>query len=179
MALCALPTMEDRISGINNFSPYDSTLSLSAHLFPSEDFPDRYAFVEGDYEFYFNGKLLGGYSTAFSVLRYEPDTYEAAKAFCVQQFTHTDEHQYQIGNYTFIEHLWTKSEDFDGNWVVKCSFPEMFNMYAYNDAAHTLLFLGYYHEDYKDASTQQALTDFEAFYNEHYGQYFELEGECK
>lgn len=174
LIVCILPTLEVYISGIENFSPFDSTLSLSQNLFPSEDFLDRFAYTEGDYHYYFNGKLMGGYATSFSLLRYAPGTYESAKEYCVQHFAITDEHQYTIGNYTFIEHLSYTSANKEGKYVLTCQYPQLFNMFAYDDSSKTLLFLGYYNSNLDSPSTQIALTDFEAFFNEHFGKYYVL-----
>ncbi|MBQ8835114.1 MAG: hypothetical protein IJ001_09370 [Oscillospiraceae bacterium] len=173
--LCSIPLFETHISGIENYRPADSTLSLSLYLFPGEDFLDRFVFDEGDYQYHYNGKLADGYATAFSVLQYSSEQYKASKEYCIQQFASIDDHQYQVGNWTFIEHLCYTSENEEGKYIVACQYPKIFNMYAYNDIDNTLLFLGYYTSDPDDPSTQLALTDFEAFYNTHYGQYYTLD----
>lgn len=173
VALCALPIMETHISGIENYSPADSTLSLSLYLFPDDDFPLRFDYLEADYQYYFNGVLMDGYATAFSVLKYTPEVYEQAKEYCITELSNTDEHQFQVGEFVFIEHLCYIGDDGMGNYVVKCQFPRNFNMFAYNDADHTLLFIGFY-GDPKAETTQLAQTDFAAFYEEHFGKYYSL-----
>ena len=168
-----LPVFKSQISGIENYNPADSTLGLCQRLYPSEDFLSRFQYESGDYEYYYNGVLEDSYAVAFSVLAYTPEEYEAAKEYCFQQFTNTDEHRYQVGDYHFVEHLWQTKETETGEWEIYCDFPEMFNMFAYNDTNHTLLFLGYYEPD-GEAETQLALTDFEAFYQQHFSKYYEL-----
>lgn len=130
--------------------------------------------MNGDYHYYCNGVLGDMYRVAFSPLKYSSEQYEAAKEYCFQQFTNTDGHRYQIGDYHFIEHLWTTSQNDSGEWVVTCSYPEMFNMFAYNDVNRTLLFMGYYEPDC-DPDTQLAVTDFEGFYEKHFAKYYDLE----
>ena len=175
LLLCFFPTMEKHISGVENYNPADSTLGLSANLFPSENFLDQFPYTTGDYRFFFNGKLYQGYSTALCVLRYTPEQYCDAKEYCLEQFILTDEHQFQIGDYIFAEHLCYTSKDEEGKYVPACQYPTIFNMYAYNDSNHTLIFLGYYNGDADVSVTQLALTDFEAFYNAHFSQYYTLE----
>ena len=85
-----------------------------------------------------------------------------------------DEHRYRIGTYTFIEHLCHKDKDADGKFVVKCQYPEHFNMFSYDDSTNTLLFLGYYNSDPESVSTPLALNDFESFYQTHFSQYYAL-----
>lgn len=174
-ALCFLPIMETHVSGIENYSPADSTLSLSLYLYPNEDFPEQFDYVAGDYQYYFNGKLSGGYATAFSFLTYSPEQYAAAKEYCLQEFSLTDEHQYRVGNYTFVEHLCYTSKNETGNYVVSCQYPAIFNMFAFSDEDNTLLFLGYFNADSDAPSSQLALSDFAAFFQEHFGQYYTLE----
>ena len=174
LLVSAFPVFKTQISGIENYAPADSTLSLSKYLYPSEDFLSRFEYTDGDYHYYYNGIMLDGYAVAFSVLRYCPDQYETAKQFCFQQFTDTDEHQYQVGDYFFIEHLCYDNKNDEGEYVVSCLYPEMFNMFAYNDSIHTLVFIGYY-EPNSDFETQLALTDFEAFYDEHFSAFYILE----
>ena len=174
LLLGIFPVFRNQVSGIENYHPADSTLSLSRHLYPSEDFLSRFKYETGDYQYYYNGIMLDGYAVAFSALCYSPEEYEAAKHFCIQGFTETDEHQYQIEDYHFIEHLWCTVENAKGEYVLSCKYPEMFNMFAYNDSLCTLIFIGYY-EPNSDPETQLALTNFKEFYNEHFGKYYLLQ----
>ena len=168
-----LPVFRSKISGIENYHPEDSTIGLCQHLYPTENFLEEFDYEFGAYEYYYNGVLSDSYGVAFSVLEYAPEQYEAAKDCCFQQFTNTDEHRYQVGDYHFIEHLSYTSQTNTGEWVVTCHYPEQFNMFAYNDAEHTLLFIGYYEPDC-EPETQLALTDFEAFYEKHFEKFYEL-----
>lgn len=173
IVVCTKPIMKDQVSGIENFSPADSTLSLCQKLFPSNDFLQQFAYEEGDYQYYFNGKLVGGQATAFAVLKYDAEQYQAAKEYCVQQFEPTDEHQYQVGNFVFQEHLCHNGKNSEGKYVPSCHYPKIFNMFAYNDSEHTLLFIGFY-SDADPSITSLALTDFPAFYEQYFGQYYSL-----
>ena len=173
LLMVTLPTFKMQTSGIENYQREYCHVGLTYHLYPGEDFLNRYAYVNGDYHYYCNGVWGDMYRIAFSVLEYTPEEYEAAKEYCFQQFTNTDEHRYQVGDYHFVEHLWQIKETETGEWEIFCDFPEMFNMFAYNDTNHTLLFLGYYETDC-EPETQLALTDFEAFYEKHFAKYYEL-----
>lgn len=173
LSFCFLPIMEDHVSGLENFHPADSTFGLCQYLFPTEDFIERFAYLEGDYHYYFNGRLAGGYATAFAVLEYDPDNYLDAKEYCKQQFFLTDEHKYQVGNYLFQEHICYNAKNGAGKYVPACQYPRIFNMFAYNDSEHTLLFIGFY-GDADDPFTHLALTDFPSFYEQNFGQYYSL-----
>ena len=170
LLMCFLPIMEQRVEGIENYSPAASSLGLTANLFPGEDFLERFDYSAGDYHFYFDGRLSHGFSTAISILQYTPEQYAQAKEYCLNQFVLTDEHQYQVGNYAFIEHLCYTDKNERGKYVPVCQFPTRFNMFAYNDAECTLLFLGYFN----GKATEQPLVNFEAFYSEYFSQYHML-----
>lgn len=107
------------------------------------------------------------------MLTYDSEQYELAKEFCFRQFTNVDAHQYQVGDYHFVEHLCQTSKNEAGKYEISCEYPEIFNMFAYNDALCTLLFLGYY-EPNEAGETLLALTDFEAFYDLHFSRYYPL-----
>lgn len=173
IVICTLPIMESHISGIENYSPADSTLALCQNLFPSEDFLQQFAFLKGDYQYHYNGKLVGGNAIALAVLKYDADQYNAAKEHCVQQFELTDEHQYQVRNFVFREHLCYTSKNSEGKYTPSCQYPKIFNMFAYNDSEHILLFIGFY-GDAEAPFVRLALTDFPSFYEQNFGQYYSL-----
>ena len=173
IAICTLPIMETHVSGIENYSPSDSTLALCQYLFPSKGFLQQFAYLEGDYQYHYNGKIVGGNAIALAVLKYDPNHYNAAKEYCVQQFELTDEHQYQVRNFVFQEHLCHTLKNSEGKYVPSCQYPKIFNMFAYNDSEHTLLFIGFY-GDADNLSTRLALTDFPTFYEQSFGQYYSL-----
>lgn len=170
-----LPVFKVNVSGIDNYRPEDSTLGLTQHLFPNEDFLNQFTYITGDYHYSFNGSLEFGHAVAFSVIEYSPKTYMDAKEFCFQKFKSTDIHQYQVGEYYFIEHLWNVEKNSTGALELKCRFPEIFNMFAYNDSLCTLIFIGYYENDF-DSKIQWNSATFKEFYREQFSKYYELQG---
>lgn len=171
LALLALST-DKQVSGLEEYSPADCSLSLSAYLFPCEDFPEKFSYLAGDYQYFYDGRISGSNAVALSYLKYAPEMYEEAKTFCLQQFSATDEHRFVLKGYTFIEHLWRTKKNAQEKWVTTCGFPDHFSMFAYNDESRVLLFLGYYNGETGSPLPEE---DFEAFYNTWFARYYALE----
>ena len=152
------------VTGIQNFSLADCSLSLTAKLFPSENFLQEYPYVEGDYTYRYDGKIGQNRAAVFAAVTYSKEAYAQAKAFCLQQFILEEQHCFSAGTYRFMEHLChTKAND-QGVQEAACGYPKCFNLFGFDDASGTLLFLGYYSSK-EDESTMLAQTDFEAFFN--------------
>lgn len=173
-AMCgvSIKTRKTEISGIENYHPSTCSLGLTGNLYPGEDFLSRFAYAEGEY--YYNYDR--GDAVAFSILKYSPEQYEAAKEYCLQQFTLTDEHQYQVGGYEFAEHLCYTSENENGQWLPACKYPKHFNMYGYHDQECSLVFLGYYNSEKDHPDKVLAESDFAAFLTNVYSEYYDF---CK
>lgn len=149
--------------GIENFKPTDCSLSLTAHLFPSDNFLLEYNYLEGDYSYCYDGGITQHRATAISVVRYAPDVYHQAKEACLNQFSLCDRHCFAIEEYHFVEHLCHNEETAQGTWEASCQYPRIFNMFAFNDAKYSLIFLGYYCSNENDEVTLLAESNFEAF----------------
>ena len=168
-----LPIFEQHKVELGDYDPADSTLGLCRSLYPTQDFPACFPYSEGHYYYDYGGSLLKSSATAFSVLTYNAEQYDLAKALCLRKFSATDTHQYQVGGYHFVEHLCFTGENVQGKYEVMCQYPKRFNMFAYNDSLCTLLFLGYY-ESGSVNENHPALTDFESFYNMYFSKYYTL-----
>ena len=151
------------VSGIENFHPADCSLSLTANLFPDDNFLQEYSYIEGDYSYRYDGGILQSRAKAFALVRYAPDVYLKAKEFCLQQFSLCENHGFEIGAYTFFEHLCHTQPNSQGMQEAACKYPELFNMFAFNDSDCTLVFLGYYCDNENDETTMLAESDFHAF----------------
>lgn len=151
------------VLGIENFSPADCSLSLTAHLFPDDGFLQEYTYLEGDYSYCYDGGILQSRATAIAWVRYAPDVYQKAKEACVQQFSLCKNHCFTVEGYSFAENLCHIQENELGKWEATCQYPSHFNMFAFNDDDCSLLFLGYYCDDESDEITLLAKSDFEAF----------------
>lgn len=151
------------VCGIENYKPADCSLSLTAHLFPSDNFLQDYNYLEGDYSYRYDGGITQHRATAIAMVRYEPDVYHQAKETCLKQFSLCDRHCFTIEEYYFAEHLCHTKETAQGTWEVSCKYPRKFNMFAFNDANYSLIFLGYYCSNENDEVTLLAESNFEAF----------------
>ena len=159
---------DKRVSGLENFSPADCSLSLTANLFPSDRFLRDYPYIAGDYFYSYDGGFLQNRAAAFAWVRYSPDLYLQAKEYCSQQFMIDDSHCFAVDAYHFTEHLCYTCANAQGVQEVECRFPEHFNMFAFDDSECLLMFLGYYCSDKNDETTKLAETDFEAFLRDIY-----------
>ncbi len=169
IALLYSPLMNYSISGLENFNPNDCSLSLCQHLFPSDDFPKEYEYFWGDYQYHYFANWPDVSAEAFSVLEYSPENYAEAKEYCVRQFESCDEHQFTVGEYTFIEHL---CHSYDNG--PECRYPGIFNMYAFNDEKCRLVFLGYCNFDSDSPELQLGERDFASFIESAFSEYYDF-----
>lgn len=166
---------DQEVSGLENFDTSYCSYSLTSHLFPSEDFLLSFDYLEGSYHYRIDRKfLVGDRAISIASIKYNPEEYRQAKEFCEAEFTKTDEHQYQIGNYIFIEHLCYESTNNQGQIVLGCEYPSTFNMYAYCDEKYELLFLGYHNGNPDSAERILAETDFAMFFQSEFSEYYSL-----
>ena len=163
-------------NGLENFEKYDCTFELTANLFPSDDFIQKYDYVQGDYQYFDNCDLWWGYSKAFARLTYTPEVYEVAKQHCLDSFVLSEKHTYRNSQYVFTEHLCYKSKNEAGERVLESDFPRHFNMFGYDDETCTLFFIGYYNGDPNSAERKLAQTDFYSFLSKVYGEYYSFVG---
>lgn len=158
--------------GIENFSKYTCSVELTANLFPSDDFLQKYNYTQSDYHYIDTEDWVWGYAKAFARLTYAPEVYEAAKQHCLDSFVLSEEHTYRNSQYSFTEHLCYKSKNEAGEWVLQSKFPRHFNMFGFDDESCTLFFIGYYNGDPNSAERELAQNDFYSFLSEVYGEYY-------
>ncbi len=154
--------------GIENFNMNTCSVSLTANLFPSENFLSLYKYENGDYHYCDENDWAWGYVTAFACLKYTPEVYGQAKSFCMQNFTFCEDHQYDYNDYHFAEHLCYTEMDEKGDRQIACQYPKQFNMFAYHDEECTLIFLGYYNGEPDAQEKQLAISEFTQFLTEVY-----------
>ena len=162
--------------GIENFSKYTCSVELTANLFPSDDFLQKYSYIQSDYHYIDTEDWVWGYAKAYARLVYEPEAYETAKQYCLDSFVLSEEHTYKNNQYSFSEHLCYKSKNEAGEWVLESDFPRHFNMFGYDDETCTLFFIGYYNGDPNSAERKLAQTDFYSFLSKVYGEYYSFVG---
>lgn len=163
------------INGIENFDIHDCSVELSYYLFPSEDFVTRFEYEDGDYWFYESDNWGWGYAKTFAYLRYSPNHYWEAKQYCMENFALSDVHQYEHNEYHFAEHICHTLKGADREYIPGSDYPRHFNMFAFNDQNHTLIFLGYYCGNPDNPERQLAEQDFSAFLKQVYSVYFDFD----
>lgn len=159
------------VTGLENYRKETCSVSLTDHLFPSDDFLSRFEYNSGDYRYYDTGDVAWGYVTTLAYLVYSPEVYEEAKAYCLEEFELCEDHQYIYDQFVFQEHLCHTDKNSSGQIAVACCFPKVFNMFAYNDERCTLVFLGYYNGKPDDSEKQLVEEDFPAFLETVYSQH--------
>lgn len=151
------------IEGIENYSPTDCSYGLTKYLFPGDHYLTMFEYEESGYWYSDKSNLLWGHATVLAYLRYSPEDYEEAKSFCMEEFLLSSQHQFTHSGYEFAEHYCHDVLGENGDLVLGCNYPELFNMFAYNDESCMLVFLGYYNNNPNDPTPQLAKTDFEMF----------------
>ena len=92
---------------------------------------------------------------------YPETTYGIAKQYCIENMTLGEIRWEDFEGFTFIDNLALETMYSPDSQI---GYPRWFNMFAYNDSSHTLLFLGYYGSIAAEADEKElALTDFPAF----------------
>lgn len=170
--LCACSELE--IAGLDNFREETCSVGLTDNLFPNDEFIELFAFEGGDYFFVEDADILWGKVTVFSYLYYSPETYSDAKNSCLNSWYFCEDHQYEYGNYYFLEHPSLRGKDPGEIPPVQCDYPKSFNMFGYNDETYTLIFLGYYNGNPEDPIKSIAETDFKTFLLENYSRFFDF-----
>ena len=167
---CTEPT-EKR--GISNYHIANSESSLSLRLLPSDDFLEKFDYVDGDYYYISRETIISlGDEQEIMYLVYEEDIYDDAKDFVFQRLLLSKEHRYSYNGYEFIENI-GQLEGRDPN-VVNDRFPYWFNMVAFNDEKQTIVFLGFnMPEKLLTAEIEQLLTfeDMGAFLKKYFSFY--------
>ena len=164
-----------RKDGLPNYDKHTCTVGLTARLFPSDEFLERFQYTEGDYHYWDSDDWIWGYAKTFAYLRYDPAVYQDAKQYCLEEFAFNSSnlHINTDNGYSFQEVYGSVAEyAIDPAVASNCNFPGCFNLFGFNDESNTLYFLGYYNGDPNSGERNMALTQFDEFINKVYGEYF-------
>ncbi len=177
--LSTLPHLLDSSSytieevGKEEFGRDGGVVELGVCLLPDDEFTTRFSSVSEIYHFvayYKHHWSTAGQENMIVVLQYEPSVYEEAKAYCLDKMRLLDIGVPDYKNFRFIENIeLAEGQDRikDGNVL---SFPEHFNLFAFNDLDHKLAFIGYYSPDYtcSNADRKKVLDDWASFVEENF-----------
>lgn len=155
-SLCGCSMVE--VDGIENFSSMESSLELNYNLFPgNEEFLTSYPYISAIYKYNQNDTVKSTKAKSFVKLTYSESVYETAKEHCIMSFQFA-ERQYLHDGFLFMERIY--DEIF--------SYPESMCIFAYNDAAHQLMFFRYLNTGMNDESKQMVLNDFGRFFDQEF-----------
>ena len=104
-------------------------------------------------------------------LIYDPETYAQAKTCALEKLQLSQENVFEYNNYHFIENTAIRSS-------LDC-FPEIFNLFGYNDEKMTLIFIGYYigmtEDVYKSDFPGLYPFDIEVFLKTYFSEFYDFD----
>ena len=125
------------VSGLENFSIHMATMRTGWYLLPSEDFLEKYEYIEGDYywELKEDGFLVNCRDSSFIWLRYSKENYDKAKKYTTDTISVAENDRFIYNGYSFFRNLKVEQEE-------KGVFPFWYTGVGYNDEKCILLFMG-------------------------------------
>ena len=168
--------------GKEEFGRDGGAVELGVWLLPDDNFTVRFPSVSEIYHFVANYQhhwSIAGQENMIVVLQYEPAVYEEAKAYCLEKMHLLDIGIPDHNKYRFIENI----ELAEGQDRVKegriFSFPEHFNLLAYNDQDYKLAFMGFYSPDLtnSDKDREKVLNEWAGFVEENFSELWQSAAE--
>lgn len=160
----------EKIESLKNQTEYE----LNFYLLPSDDFLERFKYVDADYKYRAEYKTHispGGIDRSFLFVEYEPEMYVQAKDFCLQKMMLSDTNILEYNGYTFIENYELEAKEHPDYKMHY--FPHWFNMFAYNDANHRLVFIGLYTVEHNADDHQEVCDNWGNFVEYYFGDIYD------
>ncbi len=159
--------MHTHVEGLDNFCDSNgaySEYSIASGLFLKADFVKKYTYIDGNFVYDYYGSLLTEeVDRAFAWITYNDEIYLNAKQDAILEDAIIINEEGDIFGFTF----YLKTE-----W----HFPNWFTAVGYNDISKTLVFIGFYADGKEEAKKFAiAKTDFAAFLNHYYGEWYNWE----
>ena len=160
--------------GMDCFDISDGYVELNVFILPSEDFLTRFQPVAADYHFaviYEHTYTLVGEELSIITARYDPSTYEEAKAYCLNNMMLQEIEVPDHNGYHFIENIEAATREHESLKTDKVlSFPYCFNLLAYNDTESSLAFIGCYEPSLtsKESDREKVVNNWVAFLAERF-----------
>lgn len=160
-----------KTDGIQNFNKYDGPSEINVDILPSDDFIETFKCVDSQY--FYRECYDGWWDTladekSVVVFRYDENNYNAAKAFCLNEMNLSDTYTLAYNGYVFKENIATaiRYDAYSDDGVH--SFPQRFNMVAYNDELNTIVFFGCYFSGYSNDDAMLIVSQWGEFLNAHF-----------
>ncbi|MBR1955504.1 MAG: hypothetical protein IKC58_00160 [Clostridia bacterium] len=146
-------------------------LDMPSNFLPNISFFDEYNYIDGGYYWYVHFAFYNpAPEIAILHLKYDESTYYEAKQYMLDSMELFEDKFYTYNDYTFY-----KNKKFDEH-INGATFPKEFTMACYNDANHTLVFLGFFAGNYN--LEEKYLDDIEGnwmdFIDQYYGEYYDF-----
>ncbi len=153
-----------------------SEVELNVHLLPTNDFDSRFEYVDIDYHFRAHYKTplsLIGTEKTIVIIEYEQSVYEKAKEFCLEEMKLSDSNIIEYNGYIFIENIkLAVAQDRYKNG--SSTYPEDFNMFAYNEELNVLVFMGYYNAKYSAKDAEYVSANWGEFLEENFSDLYDF-----
>ena len=176
LSLCSCKFIRDySVRGVENFDAEYSDFELNVCLLPTEDFLERYEYINADYRYSAeNAGVLSLDESHESIvmIQYEDDVYLQAKQYCLDNMELSDSNIIPYGDYIFFENI--ELAVGMGKYGSPIGFPRWFNMFAYNDTLRQLVFIGYYDSTFYDVDIVEFQKQWGSFLQEHFGEVYIL-----
>ena len=147
-------------SGIENYDPSNSTVSLLSDFLPSDDFIEKFEYVDADYCFVDTGMSKDNYrETAIMNFEYSKDTYNEVKTYIFSKLIISEECNYEYNGYDFYVNLGRLDKWEDGHKNYD-RYPYEFNMVSFNDEKRIVVFMALYIPDHTLSEKDKELLTF-------------------
>ena len=172
--LCACSITPYKKEGLDQWSIYDSNVEITQFLFPDESFLNSFEYCDGDYHYFDDCKSWNGLEVAIAFTEYEDDVYLEAKQYCIDNMLLSEYNRMEYNGYVFVENLQlAQDQNFLENGKNK-RYPYRMNMFVYNDSLNRLVFLGFYCTGKVEEQADIIDTDFGAFLELFYSDYYDF-----
>ena len=166
------------VDGVENFDVSDGNYILNYHILPTNDFIDRFKYVDIEYHYREHYESLldfVGYEKSIIVINYDEKVYESAKDFCLREMELSETYALMYNDFVFIENieLAVGQDSYRDDFVY--SFPQKFNMFAYNDELQCLIFLGYYCPDFTNEDAMLTIKNWGEFLENYYSDVYSFD----
>lgn len=165
--------------GIENFNKFDGPSEMNIDILPSDDFIENFEYVDAQYvyrECYEGWWDVIADEKSIVVIKYDESNYMAAKEFCLNEMNLSETYTLQYNNYVFKENVATAIRYCTYSDDGVHSFPQRFNMVAYNDNLNTLVFFGCFFSGYTDKDAMFIISQWGEFLNIHFSDVYSFDG---
>ena len=163
---------EYSVDGYENFQVNHSHYELNNYILPTTDFVDIFQNIDVEYFYREEYKSANQFvERSFLVINYEKAIYEQAKEYCLQNMQLSGSGYMEYNGYRFVENI--KLAKMQNRYETPGSFPHWFNMFAYNDNANCLIFMGFYSPDYSSDDAQNVCDNWGEFIEKHFSDIYD------